>query len=182
MGAAERVAEERKNAVFELSVAEAVAVAALADVEGQHRHVLNAAGEHDIGVAGLDPAGGRVYRFKAGAAKARYVVGRYLYRYARLHRRVAPDVRVLHDLADASENHLVDLVGPDAGALHGCLEDDCGKVRRRGVLECAAHASNGRARAADENNLFHAVSAPPYIVGTRRDQSLSQAPFRGKRR
>ncbi len=168
-----------------VAVAHAVAGAALAQVVRHHRHVLGAAGDDDLGVAGLDPAGGGVDRLEAGAADAVDGVGGHLDGQAGLDGGVARDVAVLHDLADAAEDDLVDLLALDAGALDGLPDDGGAEVGGRGVGEAALEPADGGAHAADDDNVFHLMIPPQDcrksgagvmgIIGTVDEGSLGNA-------
>ena len=95
--------------------------AGVAQVVGQHRHVLGAAGHDDLRVAALDPARRRVDRLKPGAADAVHRVGRHLDRQPRLHGSVARDVAVFRHLPDAAQDHLVDVVWRNTGRSTAAL-------------------------------------------------------------
>ncbi len=161
---AEGVAQDELDGVLEHAVAEAVAEAALTYVVGEHAHVLDAAGEDDLGVAALDPAGGGIDRLQAAAADAADVVGGHLDGQAGLDGGMTGDVGVLHHLPDTAQDHLVDLLRAEAGALHRRFQDYRRQIGRRDVLEDTAQPSDGGARSADKDNFLHAALLS-WVVG-----------------
>ena len=160
---AEGVAEEVEDAVFEDAVAHPVAVAALADVVRHHRHVLGAAGDDDLGIAGLDVARRGVDRFQAAAADAVDGDGGRLDRHAGLDGGVARDIAVFHHLTDAAEDDVVHLFGLEARALDCGADGDGAEIRCREVRVGALELPDGRPRAANDHDIFHNGTSAPYL-------------------
>src|SRR5699024_3118564 len=139
-------------------VAHAVAVAALHHGEGGHVHVLSAACDHDVRVAGLDHLGSHVHAVQTGAADHVDGDGGSLHRQAGLQRSLTCHVLAQAGLDDAAHIDMVHLLGLDAGAVDGLLDDDGAQVGGRGVGQGAAKFTNGGAACRCDDDLFHVVS------------------------
>jgi hypothetical protein len=119
------------------------------------RHVLCAPGHDDVCIAALNPARGRVDRLQDAAADAVDCVSRHLDRQTSLHCGVAGDVSVLHHLAHAAQNDLVDLLSPHAATLDRCLDYGGREVGGRRISEATLETPYGRTGTADDNYISH---------------------------
>ena len=178
----EGVAEELDDAVLDLVVAEPVARARLAQVVGQARHVLGAAGDNHVGVARLDVAGGRVDGLEAAAAEAIDVEGGRLDRDAGLDARDAREVGVLGHLADDAHDDLVDVARVNAGAADGLGDDGGAEFVGGGIGERTVERADGRANAAGEDNVFHGETFLGNSGANRRKSVPVIVAFRAHRR
>ena len=107
------------------------------------RHRLDAAGDERVAVADHDRVGGRVDRLEPGAAQSVDRLAGDLDRQPREQRAHARDVAVvLAGLIGRAENHVVDIVRVDIGALDRGLDRDCGEI-------IGTHACQRTAVAAD---------------------------------
>ena len=121
------------------------------------RHRLDAAGHDDVGLAAADLLRRRGDGLQAAGAQPVDGVAGDLVRQAGQQRGHARDVAVvLAGLVGGAEDHLVDRVVGDAGALERGAEDERGEVVGARVGEGAAIAPEGRADAADEKGIGHA--------------------------
>ena len=153
--AVERVGQEQRDPILEGGVAEARAEAVRARVVRQPAHVLGAAGDDDLRVAGLDEPRRSVDRLEAAATEAVERERGRLDRYPRLDRGVSRDVGVLRDLPDAAHQDVIDLVGLDPRALDRGFDRNRAKFSRRLVLEPSPEAPDGSARSGDNHYLVH---------------------------
>ena len=104
-------------ASLELGVAVAEAAArAVGEIRGVG-HRLHAAGDHDVGVARRDHLVGEIDRVEAREADLVDVDRRHAHRDAGLARRLAAGHLTLAGHQHLAHDHVVDLVGRDAGAF-----------------------------------------------------------------
>ena len=135
--------------------AHAVAVTALHHGEGGHIHVLGAARDHDVGVAGFDHLGRHVDAVQAGAADHVDGDSRSGDRQAGLDAGLTGHVLAQARLDDAAHVDMVDLLRLDAGAVDGLLDDDGAQLGSRDVGQRAAEFADGSTAGAGNDDLFH---------------------------
>ena len=147
-------AQPHLEAVGEGHVAHARAVEAVPHEQVRRlAHALEPACDHDLGLAGRDRLDGQVDRLQAGGAGAVDRHRRDRVRQACRERRAAGGVARLGRLEHVAHDDLVDVLGRDAGALHGGADGDGAEVGAAHVLERAAQAADGGTSAADDHDI-----------------------------
>ena len=136
-------------------VAHAVAVTALHHSEGSHIHVLHAAGNHDVGIAGLDHLGSHVDAVQTRAADHVDGDSGGLDRQASLQRSLTSDVLAQASLDNAAHVNMVDLLRLDVGTVQSLFDDDGAQLSSRDIGEGAAELANGSTACAGDDDLFH---------------------------
>ena len=139
-------------------VAHAVAVAALHHGEGSHIHVLGAAGNHDVGIAGLDHLGSHVDAVQTGTADNVDGDGGNRDRQAGLDAGLTGDVLAQASLDDAAHVDMVNLLGLDACAVDGFLDDDGAQLSGGDVGQRAAELADGSTAGTGNDDLLHVNS------------------------
>ena len=117
---------------------------------GSGAHVLGAAADHDIGVAGADGAGGLDDGLQAGAAHHAHGVGGDRVGQTGLYAHLTGGVLTLSGGQDAAEHQLVHLVGLQARPVEGFLHHDGAQVGRGGVGQGALKRADCGTAAADD--------------------------------
>ena len=133
----------------------AVAIAALHHGKRGHVHVLHAAGNHDVGIAGLDHLGSHVDAVQTGAADDVDGDGGGLDGQAGLQGSLTSDVLAQTGLDDAAHVDMVDLLRLDIGAVQSLLDDDGAQLSGGDIGEGAAELANGSTAGAGDDDLFH---------------------------
>ena len=157
------------SAMWSLSSHVAVLVAG-ALAEQQVRgvgHRLHAAGHHDVELAGPDELVGQGDRVQAGEADLVDGQRRHGHRDAGLDRRLAGRDLPGAGLQHLAHDHVLHLVGRDAGALQRGLDRDAAELGRREVLEVAQQPAHRGPRAADDHRM-------PWRSPPRRGADLSR--------
>ncbi len=133
----------------------AVAVTALHHGEGSHVHVFGTAGNHDVGITGLDHLGSHVDAVQAGAAD--HVDGdrRGGDRQTGFQAGLTGNVLAQTRLDDAAHVDVVNLLGGDAGTVDGFLDNNRAQFRSRNVGKGAAELANGSPARAGDDDLLH---------------------------
>ena len=135
--------------------AHAVAVAALHHGERSHVHVLHAACNDDVGIAGLDHLGSHVDAVQTGAADDVDGDGGGLDGQAGLQGSLTSDVLAQTGLDDAAHVDMVDLLRLNVGAVQSLLDDDGAQLSSGDIGEGAAELANGSTAGAGDDDLFH---------------------------
>ena len=136
-------------------VAHAVAVAALHHGEGSHVHVLHTAGNHDVGIAGLDHLSSHVDAVQTGAADHVDGDSGNLDGQTGLQGSLTGNVLAQTGLNDTAHVDLVDLLGLDMGAIQRLFDDDGAQLSGGDIGEGAAELANGSTAGAGDDDLFH---------------------------
>ena len=154
-GAEQAVVHHR---VDDLLVAEAVAGTGAREQVGRLGHRLHAAGHHDVGVARLHELVGQVDRVEAG--QAHLVHGRRRDRHgdAGVDRGLAGGDLAGAGLEHLAHEHVVDLVGREAGPLEGGLDREPAEVRGVERGEGARQLADRRASASEDHGTGHVPS------------------------
>ena len=152
--------------VHDLLVAHTGAPALIGQGVGSGAHVLSAAADHDVGVAGQNGAGALDDGLHAGAADHANGVGGNRIGDTGLHRDLTGGVLALAGGEDAAEHQLVHVLGSDVSALEGLLDHDSAHVHSGGVLQGAAEGADGGTAAVHNIKFFH--GDPPICVFYRR--------------
>ena len=146
--------------VHQLLVAHAGAPAGVGSQEGSGAHVLGAAADHNVGVAGQDGAGALDDRLHTGAADHAHGVGRNRVGDAGLDGDLAGHVLPKTRGQNAAEHQLVHLLRLHAGAVQSLFDHDSAHLGGGGVLQAAAERADSGSAAADDIKIFHDV--PPF--------------------
>ena len=146
------------HGVHQLLVAHASAPAGVHGGKGSGAHVLGAAADDDIGVAGEDGAAGLDDGLHAGAADHADGVGRNGVGQARAHADLTGDVLTKTGGQDAAEHDLVHLLGLHAGTVQSLFDDDGTQIDGRGVLQRAAKGTNRGSAAIHNIKISHSIN------------------------
>ncbi len=146
------------HGVNKLLVAHAGAPAGVGRGIGGGAHVLGAAADDDVGVAGKDGAASLDHGLHAGAADHADGVGGNGVGEACAHADLTGDVLAEAGGQDAAEHQLIDIFGGDVRALEGFLHDDGAELSGRGVLEGTAEGTDSGTAAVDDVQFFHVIS------------------------
>ena len=136
-------------------IAHAVAVAALHHSERSHVHVLHAACNNDVGIAGLDHLSSHVDAVQTGTADNVDGDGGGLDRQTSLQGSLTCDVLAQASLNDAAHVDMVDLLGLDVGTVQSLFDDDGAQLSSGDIGEGAAELANGSTACAGDDDLFH---------------------------
>ena len=131
------------------------------------RHVLHAADQVDVAVAGLDGVGRHGHRRGAGDADAVHGDRRHFDGDTGLQLGLASGVLPQAGLDDVAEDDFFELLALDSGAVERLFHDQGAQVDRRGLGE-AAHEAALRGAYRRENNdvvVRHCVLLVPLRVG-----------------
>ena len=128
--------------------------------ERHPRHVLHAAGQHDLGVAERDLLRAQLDRLHARPAGDVHVVGADLHRHTGADRNLAAGVRTVARLARVAHDRLVDLFGLDVGATHRLDRRDRAELDGGGLGEGAQELPDRRACAFEDDRRVHPASLP----------------------
>ena len=139
--------------VEHLGVAHAVAVAPLAERVGGKRHVLHAAGQHQVGVAKLYGAGAEHDRFQPGAADLVDGEGGDRVGEPRVAQGLTRGSLAGAAGEDLADYHLVYGVGGKPGALQDAGDDGGGKTRRLYIAERSAEGAQRGTQRFDDKDL-----------------------------
>ena len=143
------------HGVHDLLVAHAGAPALVRQSKGSSGHVLGAAGQDHISVAGQDAAGALDDALHTGAAHHTHGVSGNLEGDAGLHSGLAGRVLAQTSGEDAAEHNLVYLLGLHAGAVEGFLHDHSAHLSGGHILQASAKGTDGGAAAVDNIDFFH---------------------------
>ena len=141
-----------EHVIHDLAMAEPVAAARAVEQIGRVGHALHAAGHRDLRAAGEDQVMGEHRRLHAGAA---HLVDRGRAGgkgQPRAERRLARGRLALSGGQHAAEDHFVDLVRGDTGALQRRLNRGRAKFRRGQVLQVALEPAHGGAGGTDDDD------------------------------
>ena len=138
--------------------AHAVAVAALHHCEGSHIHVLHAACDHDVSIAGLDHLSSHVDAVQTGAADHVDGDSRSLDGQASLQGSLTSDVLAQTSLDDAAHVNMIDLLGFHVSTVQGLLDNDGAQLCSRDVCQGAAKLTNSGTASRCDNNFLHVNS------------------------
>ncbi len=152
-------AEAQGEAVGYGVVAHAGALEADAAHEVRHAaHIVGAARDDDVGLAGCDGLHGEVDGLEAGRAGAVDGHGGDVLGQAGLQHGAACRVAGLVGLQHVAHDDLVDVAGLDARAFDGGADGDGAEFRGGQVLERAAEPPDGRPRSADDDYVLHPLA------------------------
>ena len=143
--------------VHQLLVAHAGAPAGVGGDEGSGAHVLGAAADHHVGIAGQDGTGALNDRLHTGAADHTHGVGGNRVGDTGLDGDLAGHVLAQTRGQDAAEHQLVHLLGLHAGAVQSLFDHNGAQLSGGGVLQAAAEGADGGAAAVDDINFSHDV-------------------------
>ena len=146
------------HGVDQLLVAHASAPAGIGSGEGSGAHVLGAAADNDVGVAGEDGAAGLDDGLHARAADHADGVGGNGVGKTGAHADLTGDVLAEAGGQDAAEHQLIDVLGSDIRALEGFLHDNGAELSGGGVLQGTAEGTNSGTAAIDDVQFFHVCS------------------------
>ena len=146
------------HGVHQLLVAHTGAPAGVHGGEGGGGHILGAAADDDVGVAGEDGPGSLDDALHAGAADHTHGVGGHGIGDAGLQLHLAGHVLALGGGEDAAEHQLVHLLRLHPGAGEHFLHHHGAHVGGGGVLQAAAEGADGGTTAVDNINFFHNMS------------------------
>ena len=149
------------HGVDHLGVTHPGAVAAGGNGVGSGAHVLSAAADNHVGVAGQDGAGALDHGLHAGAADHAHGVSGDGIGDAGLDGGLAGHVLALGGGQDAAKHDLIHLLGLHAGTVQSLFDDDGTQIDGRGVLQRAAEGTNRGSAAIHNIELFHDL--PPFL-------------------
>src|SRR5207237_6322819 len=174
--AAERIGDQRQRAVDQLRFAEPPSHLRAGEQVGLDRHVLVAAGDNHLRLAGAQLLDGAVDGLQAGPAEPVHVERRGRLGKTGLQCRQAGVEGILAYLADATEDDLVNHRRGNAGTVHRGPDCRRPQVRRRGVLERAGKLADGGADAPRDDDspsvARHGVILSRDAGATRRPDSV----------
>ena len=147
--------------VNQLLVAHASAPAGVGSGEGSGAHVLGAAADDHVSVAGQDGAGTLDDGLHTGAAHHADGISGNGIGDASLDGNLAGHVLAEASGQDAAEHQLIHLLGLHAGAVQSFLNDDGAQIGSGGVLQGAAKRANSGSAAIHNVKIFHGV--PPFF-------------------
>ena len=155
-GAGEPVVHHR---VDQRAVAEAVAGAGLGEQVRGAAHRLHAAGDDDLGVAGRDHLVGEVDGVEPREADLVHRRGRHRHRDARLGRRLPGGDLALAGLEDLAHQHVVDLLGGEAGAAEGFGDGEPAQLLGAEPRQHAGQLPDRCPGSGDDNRTRHATTS-----------------------
>ncbi len=138
--------------------AHTVAVTALHHGKGSHIHVLHAACDHDISIAGLNHLSSHVHAVQTGTADHVDGDGGSLDGQASLQGSLTSDVLAQTSLNDAAHVDVIDLLGSDTSAVQSFLDDDRAKLSSGDVCQGAAKFTDSGTASRCDNNFLHVNS------------------------
>ena len=136
----------------------AVAVAGLLQGKGSHIHVLHAACDHDVSIAGLDHLSSHVDAVQTRAADHVDGDSGGLDGQASLQGSLTGDVLAQTSLNDAAHVNMIDLLRFHVCTVQSFLDDDGAKLSSRDVCQSAAKLTNSGTAGRCDNNFFHVNS------------------------
>ena len=144
--------------VDQLLVTHAGAPAGVKGGKGSHGHILGAAADDNVGVAGKDGARAFDDGLHAGAADHADGVGGNGIGKTRLDADLTGDVLTETGGEDAAEHQLIHILRSDTRALERFLDNDRTQVGGGGVLQGAAEGADSRTAAVNNIQIFHDIS------------------------
>ena len=141
--------------VDEFHVAGADAITGVTQIKHGVCHALRAAGKDHVGVSRHDFHGAVLHGRHAGGALAHHSVRGAFIGDAHPQRGDTGDVGLVRGLAALAHDHLVDLLGIDAGAGQAPLQDGLGQVDGVQRLQGSAHIADSGAAAVDDDDFSH---------------------------
>ena len=151
------------HGVDKLLVAHAGAPAGVGSSIRSGAHVLGAAADDDIGVAGEDGAASLNDGLHTGAADHTDGIGGDGIGETGAHADLTGDVLTKTSGQDAAEHQLIDILGSDIRALEGFLHDDGAELSGRGVLQGTAEGTDSGTAAVDDVQFFHLTSPLKFV-------------------
>ena len=151
------------HGVDKLLVAHAGAPAGVGSGIRSGAHVLGAAADDDIGVAGEDGAASLNDGLHTGAADHTDGIGGDGIGETGAHADLTGDVLTETGGQDAAEHQLIDILGSDIRALEGFLHDDGAELSGRGVLQGTAEGTDSGTAAVDDVQFFHLTSPLKFV-------------------
>ena len=151
------------HGVDELLVAHASAPALIEGGEGSGAHVLGAAADDDVSVAGENGTAGLDDGLHAGTADHADGVSGDGVGQACAHADLAGNVLAEAGGQDAAEHQLIDVLGSDVRALEGFLDNDGAELSGGGVLEGTAEGTDSGTAAVDDVQFFHLTSPLTFV-------------------
>ena len=122
---------------------------------GSHVHVLHAACNDDVGIAGLNHLGSHVDAVQTGAADHVDGDGGGLDGQAGLQGSLTCNVLAQASLDNAAHVDMVDLLGLDVCAVQSLLDDNGTQLCSGDIGEGAAELTDGSTAGAGNDDLFH---------------------------
>ncbi|MNZ34393.1 hypothetical protein D3C78_517660 [compost metagenome] len=148
--------------------AEGLAMDLTVATHGHSAHVLRPAGDHDVGGAGGDGAGGKMHCHLARAAFAVDGQAGNGHRPAGAEQCGAGDVgRLLADLGDTAEDHVIDLRGRQIDALQQLADHQRTQMVGTHTGQAATEAADRRTHRINDHDVFHSALALSPEPGTR---------------
>src|SRR6266545_4977735 len=145
-----------ERAVIHLHVAALKRARRFAHYPRASRHALDAAGDEQIAVVGLDGAAGLVDRFESGTAQAVHRRPRDRVGQAGEQGSIARDIaRVFAGLVGTAEINVFDFIFVDAGLFNHLGDDIRGEIIGADIFQYAAVASHWRAHSFDDYGFSH---------------------------
>ena len=148
------------HGIYQGSIAHAVAVTALHHGVGGERHALHTAGYYDIGIASLDHLSGHIDTVQTGTADDIDGNGGGGHRQASLQGSLTGDILAQTSLDNAAHVNMVDLLGGNAGAVQGLLDNDGTEFSGGNGAESTAHGADGGTAGACQNDFLHKCVPP----------------------
>lgn len=148
------------HGIYQGSIAHAVAVTALHHGVGGERHALHTAGYYDIGIASLDHLSGHIDAVQTGTADDIDSNGGGGHRQASLQGSLTGDILAQTSLDNAAHVNMVDLLGGNAGAVQGLLDNDGTEFSGGNGAESTAHGADGGTAGACQNDFLHKCVPP----------------------
>ena len=146
------------HGVDELLVAHASAPALIEGSEGSGAHVLGAAADDDVSVAGEDGTAGLDDGLHAGTADHADGVGGNGVGKTCAHADLAGDILAETGGQDAAEHHFINVLGSDVRALEGFLDNDGAQLGGGGILQGTAKGADRGTAAIHNIEFFHGIS------------------------
>ena len=167
-----RPGENGDQAIFQLAMAHAIAIARFAQVVGQLGHIFRSAGDDHLGLAALQLHHAVRQGLKSGTTLAVNGIGGALLRDPRAQLADAGDKTAFGDLPDVADDRFVDILRRNPGAGDRFANDGGPKVMLMGMFKTAVKRANSGTDAADNHNIIslghcfspYSTMPPPTLI------------------